>query len=128
MDRFDFPYHIVTHAYPKGDSFKFGRGYEFSSPDGVVQRRFTLYFESIVWYFADDGTLDATINPQTNALAFDQFYVAHLTHKAFIYPHPVYGDVTVKFAADAPFEMPKSIKGGSGATEAFSVVLVEQPL
>lgn len=129
MLTFDFPYHVPTHVYPKGDSFKFGKGYEFSAaPQQPIQRRFTLYFNTIQWFFNASRVADATINPQLNALALDNFYKAHLTHKAFIYPHPIFGNLTVKFASDVPFEMPKGLTGGTGATEEFSVVLVEQPL
>jgi hypothetical protein len=108
---------------------KFGRGYEFSAaPQLPVQRRFTLHFETIQWFFDENGEADATIEPQLNALALDEFYREHYTWKSFIYPHPVFGDLVVKFAADSPFEMPKAIKGGTGATEPFELVLIEQSL
>lgn len=127
MQTFDFPFHTLSTSYPKGDSFKFGRGYEFSAaPQLPVQRRFQLSFELIQWFLDDAGEIDATIQPQLNALALDEFYRFHYTHRAFIYPHPVYGNLTVKFASDAPFQMPKSLVGGNGATDRFELVFVEQ--
>lgn len=127
METFNFPYHTPTHVYPKGDSFKFGRGYEFSAaPQLPIQRRFTLSFNTMVWFFNGSGVPDATIQPTLNILALDEFYRRHYTHLPFIYVHPVYGSLTVKFASDAPFEIPKSKPGGSGATEAFELVLIEQ--
>jgi hypothetical protein len=127
METFDFPYHTTRHVYPKGDSFKFGRGYEFSAaPQLPVQRRFVLSFPTIQWFLDAAGTADASIEPQINALALDEFYRRHYTWKTFIYPHPVFGEIKVKFAADAPFEMPKSLPGGTGATDEFELTLVEQ--
>lgn len=129
METFDFPYHVPTHAYPKGDGFRFGRGYEFSAAaQEPVQRRFTLHFNAMQWFFDDEGVADETIEPQLNALALDAFYRRHLTHKKFKYLHPVYGEILVKFAADVPFEMPRAIPGGTGVTEEFELVLIEQPL
>jgi hypothetical protein len=129
METFPFIHHVPTHTYPKGDSFKFGRGYEHSAaPQDPLQRRFTLAFDLLIWEKNGAGVYDATIEPATNALAFDEFYAEHRTHKKFIYVHPVYGSMICKFAADAPFTMPRGLKGGSGATDSFEVVLVEQPL
>lgn len=128
MDVFSFPYHVPTHIYPKGDSFKFGRGWEFTAkPQLPVQRRFKLSFSVMQWQFnPTTGLADATINPETNILALINFYEAHYTWDAFIYPHPVFGNITVKFAADAPFEVPKGLIGGTGAVEGFELILVEQ--
>lgn len=127
METFNFPYHVPTHSYPKGDSFKFGRGYEFSAqPQLPVQKRFTLRFNVMKWEFDNSGVADASINPTTNILALIQFYEAHYSYKTFIYPHPVLGNINVKFAADAPWEVPKGIVGGTGAVESFEMVLVEQ--
>jgi len=128
METFNFNYHTITHNYPKGDSFKFGKGYEFSAaPQLPIQRKFRLYFGSISW-FKKDGVWDPTVEPTNNALALIQFYERHYTYKKFIYPHELYGNLTVKFATDSPFEVPKSLKGGSGVTEEFDLTFVEQPL
>ena len=129
METFPFIFHTPTHVYPKGDSFKFGRGYEHSAaPQDPLQRRFTLSFKTIVWFRNEAGEFDATIEPEINALNLDQFYARHRTHKSFLYNHPVFGQLICKFASDVPLEMPKGIEGGSGATESFDLVLVEQPL
>lgn len=130
METFDFPFHVPTHSYPKGDSFKFGRGYEFSAaPQLPIQRRFRLHFNTMLWYFNEStGEIDGSVEPQTNIKVLIDFYELHMTHKKFIYPHQVFGNLIVKFATDAPFEVPKGMEGGSGAVEPFELVLVEQPL
>lgn len=129
METFNFPFHTPTHTYPKGDAFRFGRGYEFTSaPQEPVQRRFTLHFKAMQWFLNDAGQAINTESPQLNMLALDEFYRRHYSHKKFIYPHPVYGNLYVKFAPDVPFDMPKSLVGGSGVTEEFTLTLVEQPL
>lgn len=129
METFNFPNHTPTHVYPKGDAFQFGRGYEHSvAPQEPLQRRFTLHFNALIWYKAGNGLYNETIDPENNALAFDSFYRRHRTHKKFIYPHLVYGLMFCKFASDVPFEMPKSLEGGHGVTDGFTVTLVEQPL
>ena len=129
METFIFAYHIVSHVYPKGDSFKFGGGYEFSAaPQLPVQRRFRLKFPTMAWMRDGGGLISAAIEPELNIKALIDFYERHYTHKAFIYPHPIFGNLTVKFSADQPFEVPPSLPGGSGATESFELMLVEQPL
>lgn len=130
METFSFPYHVPTHAYPKGDSFKFGRGYEFSSAPALpIQRRFKLFFNAMIWYFdAVTGAADNSTDPELNMMALMEFYERHLTHKKFIYEHEIFGTLIVKFASDVPFEVPKSIQNSGGVVEPFELVLVEQPL
>ncbi len=129
MQTFPFVNHVPTHVYPKGDSFKFGRGYEHTAaPQDPLQRRFTLAFNTMVWYKNAAGEYDPTIDVENNVLALDQFYAEHRYHKSFLYNHPVYGELICKFATDAPFQMPRGLEGGSGATEGFELVLVEQML
>lgn len=129
METFNFPYHVMSHSFPKGDSFKFGGGYEFSAaPQLPLQRRFRLQFKSMAWFRDGAGVVVNSIEPELNMLALVEFYERHLTHKKFIYPHPIYGDIIVKFASDQPLEVPPAMPGGSGATEGFELMLTEQPL
>jgi hypothetical protein len=128
MDTFNFPYHVPTHTYPKGVSFQFGKGYEFgSAPQLPLQRRFKLSFNTMMWYFNQTtGAVDASFEPTTNMKLLIDFYEAHIGVK-FIYPHPLYGNLTVRFASDIGWEVPKGMPGGSGAVEPFEIILVEQP-
>lgn len=129
MEDFNFPFHTQTTIYPRGTSFKFGGGYEFSAkPLLPLQRRFKLYFNGVVWYLNNNASVDRATNPTNNAALLMDFYERHLWHKPFRYQHPVHGQVVVKFAADEAFQIPKSREGGSGMTEPFEITLVEQPL
>ena len=128
MDTFGFANHVPTFTFPKGDSFQFGNGYQFAAaPQLPLVRRFTLSFQGLIWYMNGSGVYDATIDPANNALAFVNFYLANTTYKSFIYPHPAFGNLICKFAADAPPEIGKSLPGGTGVTDVFDVFLVEQP-
>ena len=127
-DTFPFPNHTCTWAYPKGDSFQFGKGYEFSAaPQLPLQRKFKLKFKAMIWHKDETGTPVSSIDPENNILAFDEFYREHLTHIAFYYQHEVYGQLLVKFSSEIPFEMPATLEGGAGVTEEFEINLVEQP-
>lgn len=129
MDTFDFPYHSVRTIYPKGDSFKFGGGYEFASaPQLPIQRRFVLTFPTMMWFVDGSGNVDGSTSANINIKAFLDFYEAHLHYTKFIYPHPVLGNVTVRFAADAPPEVPAAKPNGNGSVDQFEITLVEQPL
>jgi phage-related protein len=127
MEIFDFPNHTVTHVYPKGDSFKFGNGYEFAAkPFGPPQRTFKLTFEAMVWFLNDDGSADTATEPGINMQRLIEFYEEHQTWKKFLYPHPVYGTLIVRFKE--PLETPQSLKNAAGATDKLELTLVEQPL
>lgn len=129
MDTFNFPLHSPTHTYPKGDAVKFGKGYTFNAkPQLPFQRIFRLRFGAMQWFLNTDGTVDRTTNPTYNMQCLIDFFEAHDTSQAFTYPHPVYGNLTVKFSADQTFEVPASLIGGTGVTEPFEIFLEEQPV
>jgi hypothetical protein len=129
METFNFPYHTPSWDYPKGTAVKFGRGYTFSvKPQGPLQRTFKLNFKGgMRWFVNLDGTINATTQPTMNMKRLVDFYEAHLTWKTFVYPHPVFGNVLVKFDPDSPFNVPEPLSGGSGQTESFTLQLIEQP-
>lgn len=127
-ETFDFGFHTPSWVYPKGDAFKFGRGYQFTiQPQDPLQRTFVLNFDAgLMWVIGDDGSIDATTEPTLNMKRLVDFYERHLTWKTFTYPHPVFGDIHVKFDADSPLNVPKPVTGGSGLTDSFTMQLVEQ--
>jgi hypothetical protein len=110
--------HTPRHTYPPGDQQKFGKGYQYAvKPLLPLQRTFILSFDAMQW----DGPV-AGYDMQT----LIDFYEAHELWDRFNYVHPKYGTLIVRFAT--PLAVPKSVKGGSGATEPFEVQLIEQPL
>ena len=127
METFDFPYHTVRTTYPQtGTSMELGRGYQFTAPPpGPYQRVFTLSFPALKYYTDENDQAVSNIEPKTNMLRFIEFYHEHLLHKSFLYNHPVWGEVEVKFAR--PFDEPAPIPGGDGATNSFEIALIEQP-
>ncbi|WCD44160.1 hypothetical protein Lumi_021 [Xylophilus phage Lumi] len=126
MDTFNFPFHAVSTKHNSdGSAVKLGRGYTYTSkPTAPSQRLFTLSFQAMQ-YFGTDGNPNKAIKPQINMAVLDDFYLAHELWSDFIYPHPVYGNVVVKF--NKPLEIPEGLPGGNGVTKSFSIELMEQP-
>lgn len=127
METFDFPYHLFSTKYPEsGNRMQLGNSYVFASePSAPDQRTITLEFSAMKYYTGAGGVISATINPQVNMWALELFYQRHKLWKNFIYKHPVYGDMKVKF--NKPIDIPAGIPGGLGATKSFSIELIEMP-
>lgn len=127
METFDFPYHVFSTDYPESSlRVQFGKSWEFTAePDAPDQRIFKLDFEGMEYFTDAGGAVSASIAPQRNMLALEQFYQRHRQWKSFIYPHPVYGNVVVKF--QMPLRTPKGVKKGNGVVEKFEISLIEQP-
>lgn len=127
MDIFDFPYHTVRTEYPKSsDSMQLGGAYEFvAKPVAPDQRVFVLTFPTMQYYLASNGTVDTTTNPQINYRVLQLFYEKQRLYQTFTYPHPVLGNIVVRFAE--PLQDPEGIPGGNGAVKQFEIKLKEQP-
>ena len=125
MKTFDFPYHKFRTEYPEsGNRVQLGGNYIFTAPpNGPDLRRFTLSFETMKYYQEPNGTISLTKNPKINMAVLEAFYNAHKLHKSFLYPHPVYGNIEVKFMS--PLKIPNGIAGGGGALESFEIDLIE---
>ena len=125
MDTFNVPFHKTRTVYPDSSpGIQLGKGYSFAAkPSGPDQRKFVLTFKSMVYYVASNGTLDIATNTPLNYGTLDKFYQDHRTYQPFIYPHPAFGNITVRFAQ--PLQGPDAMEGGSGATEQFEVNLIE---
>lgn len=70
-----------------------------------------------------ESSLDLVKNAAYNMGALEAFYNRHKLHKPFIYPHPVYGNIEVRFMD--PLKIPEGIVGGNGALEDFTITLIE---
>lgn len=124
MATFNFPYHKCRTEYPQtSNPVQFGNSYTFASkPAGPPQRTFVLSFKAMRWYM-NGSSVDVATNPTRNMGALDAFYQDHEMYKAFVYPHPVYGNLNVRFAE--PFKQPDTTEGGTGESEPFELKLIE---
>ncbi|ASV43940.1 hypothetical protein [Pseudoalteromonas phage KB12-38] len=125
---FPFTIHSVEVAYPERSSkVRLGGGWSHTQkPAGPPARTFTLTFNAMKYYLNDEGLIDAEANIETNIHALDLFYQEHEQHKHFLYEHYAYGSLVVIF--DVPFKTPKLLPGGDGATQSFTIQLVEIPV
>ena len=126
MATFNFPYHVLTVEYPESSArVKFGRGYEFASaPRGPDQVTYTLSFEAMFFFEDPPGTYDLTEQPVINMAVLENFYIVHKLYTPFLYPHPVLGNLTVRFAEPLSY---KIAKNGRGRVEPFTIKLITQP-
>lgn len=131
MDTYNFPYYTFETQNPDvGIRVQLGGGYVFSAPPSAPdQRIFSLKYPqgAFVWYCTPGTeTPDATINPTRNMKALSNFYQAHKLHKSFLWVHPIYGELVVKFSK--PLKEPEGLSGGTGALKALDIELMEQPV
>lgn len=127
METFNFPYHLENTEYPESSTrMQFGKNWTFAAaPNAPDDRVFMLTFEALKYFLDSEGQIDTTTEPLKNMGALEEFYQNHGTWKNFLYDHPRFGVVTVKFKR--PLVTPKPLPYGTGATEAFEIVLIEQP-
>ena len=69
------------------------------------------------------GTTGLVYRPELDFTTLKEFYIRHKSHKPFIFFHPVYGDIVVRFAK--PLAMPKKISGGMGLVQGLTLELEE---
>lgn len=130
METFTFHYHSPTTAYPEsGDRMQFGGGYVFTAaPTAPDQRVITLAFASGTMRNYWDSVLEAPdilTDPERNFYALELFYQAHKMWKSFLYLHPQYGELTVRF--NKPLTTPKVLPNKPGVLDGFSLEFLEQP-
>lgn len=128
METFTFEFYTIRpDTYRTNDTFTMGKGHEFSvKPLLPIQRRFVLEFEEgLKWCQDGSGAFVNSVTPTRNILKLIEFYEAHEMWKRFVLPHPIYGNLTVRFAE--PLATPKARRGGSGWTEGFELKMIEQP-
>lgn len=123
LARFDFPFHNVQHGRTNpAPHVQFNNGWTFSAkPTSPEIRTFTLTFSGMQYFVNAGGAIDITTKPQQNMQVMDNFYVAHGTWDTFVYAHPVFGDVNVRFSE--PLDVPKLKR--DGVVEDFTLKLVE---
>lgn len=122
---FDFPFHRVSTQYrPESSGLLFGGNYTFragrSKPE---QRTFKLQFESMRRRLTPLGKVDLASDPQHNMGWLEYFYLQHRNTEPFYYPHPVYGNIKVRFKTPPTF--PEPLVRGGGWTQPVEVELIE---
>ena len=127
LDTFNFPYHTFETQNPQsGVNLQLGGSYVFTTPPtDPDQRVFTLNFPAMIYFVGEDGFPDSVTEPTKNMKTLSDFYRNHKLHASFLYPHPVYGTLEVKFAK--PLKEPKVADGGRGVVRDITVELVEIP-
>ena len=87
-------------------------------------RIFSLEFPLLLLQEADYSRYTGlTYRPELDFSKLKEFYIRHKSYKPFIYNHPIYGDMVVRFAK--PLALPKKVMGGSGAVQGFTLELQE---
>lgn len=126
MDTYDFPYFQLEQKYPDHITVQFGGGYEFApNPTGPDQDEFVLHYDGM-WFFQtyneeeEQLEIDLEVNAQRNMGALDQFYKDHKIHVPFLFVHPIYGEVTVRFSTPLAWKIKKD---GRGLVDPFQVRL-----
>lgn len=127
LDNFDnFMAHKCSLEYiSQGFTVDMGDGYTFAT-DGKspVIRKLKLTFTGYRWYMNEDGSVDVETNKNINNIgAFRDFWLAHLTHKQFIYKHPTEGNLNVRF--NQPITIPELKSPGFSVVSDFSVELIQ---
>lgn len=126
MDTFNFPYHTLGVKYPESSAkLTFGRGWEFASkPQGPDQLNYMLNFDFMMFFELAPNLYDEDINPEVNMRKLELFYQKHRLYEKFYYPHPVEGNIIVRFQKPLEYVIKK---GGLGSVEPFSITLTTQP-
>lgn len=121
MAVFDFPYHKQSTKYPEsGINVKLGNSWTFTAPPSAPDRReFTLSFSTMIW------NTDPEIFRELNLSRLNAFYLRHKMWAVFLYDHPMFGILPVRF--NKPLEIPKGISDGFGSVEGFTIELIEEP-
>ena len=121
MDTFNFPYYTVRRIYPAGDQQKFEKPrlhVRCQVAAVPIQRTFILKFNAMANWLATSsgyGMQDLVL-----------FYEAYEMWDRFTYPHPLYGNLIVRFSK--ALEVPETLDNGFGHTMPLEIQLIEQPL
>ena len=128
MLTFTWMCHQVQTSYADSSvRLSFANSWQFAAqPAAPDQRIFTLSFQGFQYYVTNTGAIDSTTNANINNMAaLEAFYLTNKCWQQFIYPHPILGNVTVRF--NKPLVVPKGIISGMGTLEDFTMEMVEQP-
>ena len=122
---FDFPFHRVSTSYrQESASYLLGGNYTFrTGRSKAEQRTFKLQFDSMRRLLTPTGKFELAREPQLNLGWLEYFYLRHRNTEPFYYPHPVYGNIKVRFKTPPVF--PEGLIGGRGWTQPVEIELIE---
>lgn len=122
---FPFPYYTYTTRFNDNvKQIQFGNGFTFASqPSGPPQRSFKLRMSGMAWHRQPEGGLDVLTARDTNLGRLEEFYKEVECWKPFIWQHPIYGNMLVRFLR--PLDIPYQIPGGTGVVEPFELEFIE---
>lgn len=125
MQTFNFPMHTFETIYPDSSpKVQFGKGYEYASkPKAPDQVKYRLAFPVMKFYLTG-GVVDRGIYTTSNMALLEDFYKFHRCYEKFIYPHPLEGNVVVRFSQPLQY---KQLPMGLGAVEPFTLEFTLQP-
>lgn len=87
-------------------------------------RNISLDFPLLLLRDSEQAALTGlSYRPELDFNKLKEFYIRHKSYKSFIYEHPIYGDMLVRFAK--PLAMPKKVAGGQGVVQGFTLELQE---
>lgn len=125
FDRFIWDTHNFGTAYKEPyERVAMGRSQGYIPETSVKPIRiFTLSFPvMLIEEPSEKASGCLQYQPELDFSMLRAFYVKHQTFKPFIYPHPIYGDIIVRFLK--PLTLPKKNKD-SGTVQSFNLELIE---
>lgn len=122
---FIFMNHLYSHRYISGETLiPLGGGFSYGIRTGTGEQRvLTLQFATMRFLRTDAGEVEVLEDPVNNAGRLLAFYLQNRMHRSFLYPHPVYGPIRVRF--NQPLKFPEGAPNNLGYLPSFSVELIE---
>lgn len=119
-------FEVETEYTEFASSTNLGSSYQFSlKVEAPSLRAFNVVVPVLRYYQNHDGSLDITYNKDTNMAWVDWMYNIHKLDRYFLFNHPVYGTLKVRFKE--PLKVPKGLKGGQACVESLELRLIEIP-
>lgn len=103
-----------------------GRSYtKVGKVSAPTVRQFKVSFPTLAYVLDADGNVSLDLSPEVNFARLERFYQTHRLHEAFLFRHPVYGEVRARFAE--PLTIPRGLPSGGGYLSGVEVKLLEVP-
>lgn len=119
---------VETEYQVSRANLNFEGSYQYAAPlanpkSAKDLRVFNITIPAMRYYFGGQGELLVDYERSTNLAWLEWMYNIHKMVKPFLFDHPIYGSLKVRFAE--PLKIPKGLKGGQSASESVGVRLIE---